>query len=126
MYHTTRSDHDPIQVELVSTAISTRLFLFKFENMWLKDQNFIKEVKEYWRKIPIVHLLPKLMNVSSFMAKWRRQFFNKFKEKVKRQKEVIASLINRTDAAGVDLYMAEAEKLNELLSSLGGVLETTS
>lgn len=43
-------------------------------------------------------------------------FSIKFKAKVKRQKEVIVSLINRTDASGVDLYMAEAEKLNELLS----------
>lgn len=81
----------------------------------VKDPNFIKEVKEYWSKIPAIHLLPKLMNVSTFMAKWGRQFFNKFREKVKRQKEVIVGLVNRTDALGVELYMSEVEKLNELL-----------
>lgn len=30
---TTRSDHDPIHVELINTFISTKLFRFKFENM---------------------------------------------------------------------------------------------
>lgn len=83
--------------------------------MWLKDQNFINEVKEYWVKIPAVHLLPKLFDVSTFMAKWGRKFFNKFREKVRRQKEVIAELRECTDSEGVNKYIEEVEKLNELL-----------
>ncbi|XP_074374615.1 uncharacterized protein LOC141715026 [Apium graveolens] len=66
VHHTSRSDHDPIQVELVSTSISRRLFRFKFENVWLKDPNFVKEVKEFWSKIPVMHLLPKLLDATSF------------------------------------------------------------
>lgn len=115
IHHTFRSDHDPIQVELVSILISKRLFRFKFENMWLKDPSFVKEIKDYWLKIPTMHLLPKLVNVSTYMAKWGLVFFNKFREKVKRQKEVIGSLVDRTDAVGVEMYMSEVEKLNDLL-----------
>lgn len=69
MHHTTRSDHEPILLELVSTSISRRLFRFKFENIWLKDSNLKKEVQTYWAKIPPIHLLPKLQEVSFFMAK---------------------------------------------------------
>lgn len=47
VHHTSRSDHDPIQLELVSTVISRRLFRFKFENVWLKDSDFKKEVQKY-------------------------------------------------------------------------------
>lgn len=50
VHHTTRSDDDPIQLELVSTTISRRLFRYKFENIWLKDPDFKKEVQTYWEK----------------------------------------------------------------------------
>lgn len=42
-------------------------------------------------------------------------FFNKFREKVINQKEVIDSLKNREDDDGVQMYFEEKDKLNELL-----------
>lgn len=83
--------------------------------MWLKDLDFKKEVQSYWSKIPPIHLLPNLQEVSSFMAKWGSSFFNKFREKVRRQKEIIVNLVNRVDVIGVELYFKEVERLNELL-----------
>lgn len=115
VHHASVSDHDPIQVDLFYTSISKKLFRFKFENMWLKDTGFIKEVTDHWLNTPAIHLFPKLLNVSSFRAKWRRVFFNKFREKLKLQKQVIADLIDRTDEVGVDLYLDAKEKLNVLL-----------
>lgn len=66
-------------------------------------------------KIPPIHLLPKLQDVSTFMAKWGKTFFNKFREKVRRQKKIIADLVNRVDAVGVESYLNEVERLNDLL-----------
>lgn len=38
--HTTRSDHDPIQLDLIRAAVSKREFRFRFENTWLKEPFF--------------------------------------------------------------------------------------
>lgn len=83
--------------------------------MWLKDLEFKKEVQQYWMTIPPVHLLPKLQDVSVFMAKWGKTFVNKFCEKVKKQKETIGKLVNRVDEVGVRLYFEAVERLNDLL-----------
>lgn len=50
------------------------------------------------------------------MEKWGRTFFNKFKEKLKKQKPIIDELRSRTDSIGIKLFLDEREKLNELLS----------
>lgn len=113
--HTTRSDHDPIQLDLIRVAVSRREFRFRFENTWLKEPTFVTEVIDTWSDLPASHLLPKLLSISTFMARWGRTFFNKFREKLKHQKSVIASLVDRVDEAGVKEYLVEKERLNELL-----------
>lgn len=59
--------------------------------------------------------LPKLISVSSFMARWGRNFFHKFREKIKKHKETLASLVDCTDEVSVQAYMEENSRLNELL-----------
>lgn len=109
------SDHDPITLDLLNVAITRKEFRFKFENTWLKEPNFLKDVTAHWESIPKTHLLPKLMEVSKYMAKWGRVFFNKFKEKVKRQKQVLDSLCDKTDDISVKLFLSEKDKLKEIL-----------
>lgn len=109
------SDHNPIFLVLVDITISRRVFRFRFENMWLQEPSFAKETAEYWKKIPVMHLIPKLKEVSRFMGKWGRTFFNKFKEKLRVQKETLDKLKGRVDEAGVKEYMVEREKLNDIL-----------
>lgn len=65
--------------------------------------------------MPAVNILPKLISVSSFMARWGRNFFHKFRDKVKKQKEIVARFSNRTDMPGVEQYFIEKERLNVLL-----------
>ncbi|XP_074355844.1 uncharacterized protein LOC141695503 [Apium graveolens] len=67
--HTIKSDHDPILLELVNTEFSRKQFRFKFENTWLHEPSFKEEVVHYWEDIPKIHLLPKLLSVSSFMVR---------------------------------------------------------
>lgn len=92
--------------------ISSRKFRFRFENIWLKEPDFILEVKNFWKSIPVAHLIPKLAEVSTFMARWGRTFFHKFKEKIKLQKSVIDVLADRTDEISVQAYISAKEELN--------------
>ncbi|XP_074341995.1 uncharacterized protein LOC141679392 [Apium graveolens] len=95
--------------EKLDRAFATEEWWRKFP-LWFKE-----EVSVYWRSLPATNIIPKLMSVSEFMAKWGRAFFHKFRDKVRCQKEVLNSLVNREDDAGVKLYFEEREKLNELL-----------
>lgn len=81
--HTTVSDHDPILLESCNVAVSRKKFIFRFENVWLKEPNFHSEVSGFWKQLPAAHLLPKLLSASEFMAKWGHKFFHKFRDKVR-------------------------------------------
>ena len=83
VHHVTYSDHDPINLDLLSVNCSRKQFRFKFENMWLEEPTFRKDVIDYWLDLPPIHILPKLISVSSFMARWGRNFFHKFRKKLK-------------------------------------------
>lgn len=62
-----------------------------------------------------MHIMPKFLSMSSFMAKWGNQFFHKFRDKVKNQKEILNRLTYREDEEGIQAYFEKREKLNELL-----------
>lgn len=113
--HTVISDHDPLCLELCNTTFSRKQSRFRFENIWLKEPNFHAEVSSHWRTLPASHILPKLVTISDFMAKWGHKFFHKFRDKVKIQKRIIEGLMNRNDTAGIAKYFVEKEKLHELL-----------
>ena len=112
---TSRSDHDPIILEFLKVELSRKQFRFRFENIWLKEAGFIAEVKEVWSNIPCAHLLPKLLEVSAYMAKWGRVFFHKFREKVRELKGTLDRLVNATDVNDIKEYLAAKENLNNLL-----------
>ncbi|KAL8156575.1 hypothetical protein AgCh_001610 [Apium graveolens] len=115
VHHTICSDHEPIQLELCSLAHSRRQFRFRFENTWLKEESFHDEVSAFWKNISPVQLLSKLSAISVFMEKWGKEFFNKFREKIKRQKEVIQLYDDCSNAEVTEKYFQESQKLNELL-----------
>lgn len=113
--HTAVSDHEPLLLELVCVDIPKKVFRFRFENMWLKEESFIKEVTETWKNLPKAHLILKLFDVSSFMARWGKSFFHKFREKLKLHKENLSRLVYCTDDSSVQDYLRERDKLNDLL-----------
>ncbi|XP_074347397.1 uncharacterized protein LOC141686251 [Apium graveolens] len=67
--HVPASDHDPIFLDLLNISLARKQFRFKFENTWLQDPNFRKEVSDFWLELPTINILPKLISVSSFMAR---------------------------------------------------------
>lgn len=99
----------------MNLAFSKKQFRFRFENTWLKEANFKKEVSSFWEGLPAIHLLPNLISVSSFMSKWGRNFFHKFRDKIKRQKSVVDSLVNCYDEESVRRYFEEKNKLDDLM-----------
>ncbi|KAL8148455.1 hypothetical protein AgCh_005720 [Apium graveolens] len=109
------SDHEPIKLNLFNTSITRKQFRFKFENTWLKEVDFVSDVSKFWQDFPPIYLLPKLISVSSYMAKWGRVFFHKFREKVVKQKKALDNLKDREDNDGIQAYFSEKAKLEELL-----------
>lgn len=79
---TSISDHNLIFLDVVSTQFSMPKFIFKFENMWLKEPSFHDEVISFWKSIPLTHILPRLDPVSTFMARWGQKIFHKFSDKM--------------------------------------------
>lgn len=76
------SDHDSIMLDLYSVAFTRKEFRFRFENTWLQEANFHKETTEFWLALDPAHIIPKLISVSGFMARWGRNF-----SKIPRQSE---------------------------------------
>lgn len=109
------SDHNPIKMELFNTSMSKKQFRFKFENTWLKEDNFHSDVIAFWRQLSAIHILPKLISMTFYMAKWGRVFFHKFRDKVLKQKKSIEELRDREDEDGVQQFFEEKEKLHELM-----------
>lgn len=44
--HKSVSDHEHLFLEFFKADISRKTFRFRFENMWLRELNFINEVRE--------------------------------------------------------------------------------
>lgn len=86
------SGHDPINLELYNVIFTRKQFRFKFENTWLGEPSFSGEVTTYRDILPRTHLLLKLISIYSFMAKWGRNFYHKFKDKLSMQKSIVNAL----------------------------------
>lgn len=114
-HHTIYSDHDPVKLELYSDNLTKKKFRFRFENTWLKEKSFHEEVSNYWKNLAPIHFLPKLLELSNFMGKWGREFFNKFREKIKKQKENLSLYESCADEEQTRRYFEERNKLEELL-----------
>ncbi|XP_074335942.1 uncharacterized protein LOC141673107 [Apium graveolens] len=116
VHNTICSDHEPILLELISTSHSKQQFRFRFENTWLKEDSFTVDVTNFWKSLKPTHLMPKLISVSSFMAKWGRNFFHKFRDKVKHKKEEVNLYADCEDEEGVRKFFEATNQLNDLLS----------
>ncbi|XP_074352672.1 uncharacterized protein LOC141691818 [Apium graveolens] len=104
------SDHDPIHLDLFNDKLSKKEFRFRFENTWLKEPSFRGDVQMQWDNLPRMQLMPKLLSISSFMAKWGRNFVHKFREKLGKQKSIVNALADKTDSESIHNYFLERDK----------------
>ncbi|KAL8094028.1 hypothetical protein AgCh_035786 [Apium graveolens] len=119
-FRTAIDDCNMVELDLMGgeytwEKMSRKQFRFCFENSWLQEPSFKGEVATLWNSIAPMNIIPKLLSLSSMLAKWGNKFFHKFRDKVKSQKEVLNSLVDREDEVGVKMYFEERDKLNELL-----------
>ncbi|KAJ9535902.1 hypothetical protein OSB04_un000943 [Centaurea solstitialis] len=63
--------------------------------------SFQSEVTNHWKSIASGHLLSRLISVSSFMSKWGRNFFHKFRDKIKKTKGSVAKSLLETTSKDV-------------------------
>lgn len=109
------SDHEALFLQLFEPIVSKKVFRFRFENSWLREEAFMSDVRNCWSNLPMSHLMLKLSSVSRFMQKWGRDFFNKFKEKARKQKVIIDLFREKTDDQSIREYLKARDKLNEIL-----------
>lgn len=53
--------------------------------------------------------------MSTFLAKWGRNFFHKFRDKLQKQKVIVNALAEKMDEYSIKKYFLEKDKLHELL-----------
>lgn len=70
---------------------------------------------DFWDKLPRLQLLSNLLSIYAFMAKWGRNCFHKFRDKIAKQRALVNSLAEKTDEAGIQKYFEEKEKLHDIL-----------
>ncbi|KAF5469056.1 hypothetical protein F2P56_013156 [Juglans regia] len=77
------SDHWPILLDC--GGIKSGRWYFKFENMWLKSENFVERVKQWWisyqfEGIPSFIFENKLKALKRYLKEWNIQSFGNVKE----------------------------------------------
>lgn len=105
-------DHEAILLDPCSMSQTKTKFRFWFQNTWLKEESFHNEMTNYWKSIFPTHVMSKLIDLSRFTGIWGRNFFKKFRKKIKRQKEVISSFEDCVDKERTKRYFTEINKLD--------------
>lgn len=81
----------------------------------VEETKFMHEVSTFWNEIPVIHLLPTIIEVTSYMSRWGKSFFHKFREKIKSLKTKLDFMVNQEDDLSVIEYLSERGNLNTLL-----------
>ncbi|XP_059073537.1 uncharacterized protein LOC131874265 [Cryptomeria japonica] len=88
------SDHFPIQLDIQGEVGSKRC-PFKFENMWLKDDNILELLKEWWNVanvsgFGIFKIVKKLKIIKKNLNHWNKEHFgNIFDNKAQVESELV-------------------------------------
>ena len=95
------SDHSPILLELDITHRSWYTHRFRFENLWVREQDFNKNLKRWWQSSSDKDLLGRLSLCSLSMAKRGREFWKRFRKRIKCCSEKLVRLRGKTDDMAV-------------------------
>jgi hypothetical protein len=79
-------DHFPLLLDCGVVVRSSRYF--KFENMWLKSEGFVEQVKQWWTSYnfqgsPSFILASKLKALKTDMKKWNEEVFGNIEKQKK-------------------------------------------
>ena len=77
------SDHSPILLQFSPPSCGNVSHRFRFENLWLREEEFVSSFEMWWGSSNDLSLMPRLSHCAGFMANWGRNFLPKFRNKLK-------------------------------------------
>lgn len=98
------SDHLPIFLQLHKQVYIPKKRRFKFENVWLLEDEWTQIVKNGWDDAANRGIMEKVMLCGVKLQEWGRGSNQEFKEKIKVCRERLRKLRARRDNHGVRLY----------------------
>ena len=109
------SDHSPILLELDITHRLGYTHRFRFKNLWVREQDFNDSLKRWWQSSSDKDLLGRLSLCSVSMAKWGREFWKRFRKRIKCCSEKLVRLRGMTDDIAVGEFFRVRVELDSLL-----------
>lgn len=108
------SDHYPILLSLLGNKDSCRA-PFKFENMWMKDPNFLTLIENWWKEEPfevskLFCFTTKLKFVKQKLLQWNSQHFKNIFSTKRLIEERMATLNDKIILEGMDHESFHQEK----------------
>jgi hypothetical protein len=105
------SDHFPLMLDCGAPRGGSRYF--KFENMWLKSEGFVEQVKTWWLSynfhgLPSYILASKLKALKADLKKWNEEVFGD----VGKKKELLEG-IRDLDVIAEDRDLVEEERMRK-------------
>ena len=109
------SDHSPILLELDISHKPGYTHRFRFENVWVREQDFNDSLKRWWQSSSDKDLIERLSLCSVSMAKWGREFWKWFRKRIKCCSENLVRLRGKTDGISVGEFFRAKAELDRLL-----------
>ena len=109
------SDHYPILLQFSSPSRGNVSHRFRFENLWLREEEFVSSFEMWWGSSADISLVPWLSHCAGFMANWGRNVLQKFHNKLINCKVQVEQLRSSTNESRVIEFFNEKRCLAKLL-----------
>jgi exonuclease III len=115
------SDHCPLLLTIPTPqAITKKKKLFRFEAMWVKDEQCRGVIEQAWRETveggsPMFKVVEKLKCCRASLILWSKERFGSIAASIKAKRLLLQNLINTTPSGHSDRIMEVQAKLNVLL-----------
>uniref|UniRef100_A0A803PQM1 Uncharacterized protein n=1 Tax=Cannabis sativa TaxID=3483 RepID=A0A803PQM1_CANSA len=119
------SDHRAIAVNILPLNLhqqqSARKTRFRFEKMWLKEEEAAALIKDNWKFVTsgdITHFQSNLSTCTDALQRWHHHKFGQMKKDISKMQKTVAQLNNTADRtqAGVTQLQQSEKILDELLA----------
>jgi hypothetical protein len=95
------SDHSPILLHTSPIVRTKNTYSFKFENLWLQEEDVGEVVARGWCKEDCVEVLDRVETCADELQRWGRRKRLRFKEEVEACSGEMEFLRGKTDVASV-------------------------
>lgn len=100
------SDHLPLHLHLKKQIYVQKRKRFRFENVWVKDQDCLNLVKTSWEHTAGREILDKLSYVTLCIEEWGGGLSHEFNQKLLECRRKLKKFRTRRDVPGIQIYNA--------------------